>query len=77
MNDLYENFFINEVRLLSMKQKRLLKQRSEKFLQLKDLCLDLLKTSNQSRKITVADRVTKQIFELKASFGLHPSSTVV
>ena len=57
LNELYENFFLSEIRLLSMKQRRILKQRSDKFEQLKQLCLDLLKTSNSARKITVADRV--------------------
>lgn len=60
-----------------MRQKRILKQRSEKFELLKQLCLDLIQTTNTARKATVADRVAKQIFEIKAAFGLHPSSNSV
>ena len=70
LNDLYDNHFIPEIKMSSMKIKRENTQKLEGFDLLKQLFVELSNTPNASRKSIVKDRIEKAVTSIRIQFGL-------
>lgn len=75
LNDLYDNHFIPEIKMSSMKIKRENTQKLEGFDLLKQLFVELSNTPNASRKSIVKDRIEKAVTSIRIQFGLQAEQT--